>query len=336
MSGFSSIATIQPNIVDPGFVDSYIISTWVDAMPDSSFKQNLSETTQQVLKFALGVTANGQMGMGNAYNVPSLSYTSELMSTPVYTFNVQYSINRDAAAMAANYGADEAALQQWLAEKALFIQTMDAVIDGINPSIGEGLLNATDRTSVVLLASDSTGETDLDLQDKGEVRTAIIGHLNQLLQRNGMQTAKGFTIGVLANQQFWGEVHGAPIQLTSAQREGAGTITIWEAMLQWAKAYDATFQIGMSDKLLGKGINATDAAIFFLHEIKRSSMNQLDVNKAAPVPIENNVMSIYTMPPIEEPIPQHGGLHVHVKARMTGLWAYRGKAITVLSYPFSI
>ena len=336
MTGFSSIATIQPNIIDPGFVDSYMTSTWVDALPDSTFKQNLSETTQQVLKFALGVTTNGQMGQGNAYNVPSLSYTSELMSTPVYTFNVQYSINRDAAAMAANYGADEAALQQWLAEKALFIQTMGAVIDGVNPAIGEGLLNTTDRTSEVLLASDLTGETDLDLQDKGEVRDAVFRHLNNLLQRSGMQTAKGFAIGAIGAQNIWGELNGSPIQLTSAQRAGAGTMTVWQAIEEWAERYQAKIFTGMSDKLLGKGINGTDAFVLFLHGIKRSSMNQFDVNKTAPVPIENNVMSIYTMPPIEEPIQQHGGLHIHVKARMTGLWAYRGKAITVLSYSLSV
>lgn len=335
---FQSIATIQPNYVDPGLVDTYMTSTWVDAMPDSAFRQNLNETTQQILKFKFGVTTNSQVGQGNAYSVPSLSYTTEPMSTPVYTVNLQYAINRDNAAMAANYGVDEAAVQQWLAEKSLFIQTMDATIFGINPSIGEGLLNATDRANEVLLASDLAGETYFDLQDKGEIRDAVIGHLNNLLMTNGMITAKGFTIGVLAPQAFWAVVHGSPIQLTSAQRQGAGTMTIWQAMLAWAVAYDAKFAIGMADKMEGHGINGADTAVFFIHEIKRSSQNNpmFDVSKSAPVPIENGVMSIYTMPPIEEPIPQHGGLHVHVKARMSGLWAYRGKGISQLSYTLSV
>lgn len=332
---FTTIATLQPNIVDPGLVLDYMTSTWPNAMPENAFKQNLTSTTQQVIKFALGLKTNAQISQGGAHSVPSLSYVTEQLSTPVYNARLQYVINSENADMAQNYGVSEAALQQHLAERALFTQVMDAVTIGINPTIGEGIFNTLNRTSEMLLAGDSTGETEFDLQDKGELQRAIFTHLSRLLSRNGMIASKVFKIGCLADNDFLAELNSEPIQLTSAQRVGAGTMTLREVMDNWAERYGATIEYGQVQTGIGQGINGGRAIAFFIQEIVTPNATQFNVNNPAPVPVDNNVMSIYTMPPIDDPIPQHGGMHIEVKMRMTGLWAFRGTAVTVLTYNVS-
>lgn len=330
---FPITAFLDPHYSDPGLITEYTSSTWAAAFADSTFKQTIGRLDQQIVKFKLGFEANSQISSSNAYDVPSLGYVVEPMVSPIYSTILNYSIREDDVVSAEYRGYSEAAIQDFLAKKAFFLQLRDAMFFGIKPNSYEGLLNCADRTTANLLASDSYGETNLAAQDNGEVYSALIGHLNALLVTNGLVTGKGFNIGIIAPQTFYAKVIGTPVQLTDLQRQGAGTMSIWEGLQDWANRRGMKIDDAFDEKLIGKGTNGANAVVVFLQEVPTIQANSFNIGQELAAPLDKASISQYFMNPIEYRTPQvDGSTHVHVKARLTPGIAWRGTAVTILSY----
>ncbi|EAA7083277.1 DUF2184 domain-containing protein [Salmonella enterica subsp. enterica] len=282
-------------------------------------------------------TTSSQSGNGN--QLPSVALEAKMISTPTYLFRCRGIYDHHDMAAAGNWNFALPEAQRLGMRQGIFQGLRSALLYGMNPAGGEGLLNTAGATTESL-PPDSSGNTTVLTYDHGEMAVYLLGHIQAAMTRT-MQLGIQQRVVILGPQRILGTMEIQQIvQLTSYQRPGGGTASVSGTTKNVAK--DAGIQVDWvyDDTLIGAGAGGTDAVVISIPEVEVPVVNQTvntnEFAKLTPSLAANALMFTDMAAPREIPTPIAGGaIDVLSEMRSTAGWAVRPEAITILSMAYS-
>jgi hypothetical protein len=275
----------------------------------------------------------------DAFNqLPSVGIFLSYIQTATYLMRVRAEWDHhDQAAMARRGMSIDQAYRLGM-RQSHFQLGRSALLFGMNPANGEGLLNTAGATAINL-PPDSQGNFTASTYDNGEMAFFIISQILAIKTRtNNLGIGRKFT--VLGPQRTLGLFEYNVVQLTQYQRAGAGsqsTAGVVEGVgglngdeITWA--YD--------DTLIGKGAGGTDAILIVMPEVENpqpsTPWNTNDFATIAPGLMACTMQLADMIAPRELTAPlAAGAVDVVSEMRLTSGWGLRGEAITIVSMQFS-
>jgi hypothetical protein len=212
-----------------------------------------------------------------------------------------------------------------------------ALLYGMNPVNGEGLVNAAGATAVSL-PPDSFGNDTVVTYDNGQMATFLLTQISATKTRTN-QLGIGRKFAILGPQRTLGAFEYQNIvQLTSYQRPGGGTATTAGTVKDILDENEDEIMWVYDDTLIGKGAGGTDAVLIVMPEVKKPVGRPVNTNEFARLApgLEACSMMLCDMAaPREIPTPLAGGaIDVLSEWRITPGWAIRPEAITIISMQY--
>ena len=278
----------------------------------------------------------------SAHNLlPSVSITMSMVSTPTYLFRVRAEYDHHDTAAMGRWGVSIVEAQRLGMRQGHFQLARSALLYGMNPTNGEGLLNANGATSINLPA-DSNGNTTVVTYDNGQMALFFISQLSAIKTRtNQLGIGRKFTI--LGPQRTLGAMEYQDIvQLVQFQRPGAGTTSVAGVVKEVAGMNDDEITWAYDDTLINKGAGGnTDAVLIVMPEVEKpngENAGQINTNefaKLAPGLDACTIQLCDMAAPKEIPTPLPGGaIDVLSEWRLTSGWAVRPEGVTIISMQY--
>ena len=275
----------------------------------------------------------------SAYNqLPGVEVILGQVSTPSYLFRTraEWDLHDQATAGRRGIAIDQA--HRLGMRQGHFQLLRNASLFGLNPTNGEGLLNATGATAVSLPA-DQNGNQTVVTYDNGAMAFFILGLITNILTRtNQLGIPRAFTI--CGPQRTLGAFELTNIvQLVQYQRPGAGSQTTAGIVKDMLESFGHQINWVYDDTLIGKGSGGTDAVVITMPEVESPNADsQFDTNDFATLSpgLKACTLQLVDMAaPREITTPLAGGaVDTVAEMRATSGWGVRGEAITVLSLQY--
>lgn len=278
--------------------------------------------------------ASGQ----SAYNsLPSVSVTMSQISTPTYLLRVRAEYDHHDTNGMSRWGVGIAEAQRLGMHQGHFQLARGALLYGMNPANGEGLIN-TNGATAISLPPDSNGNTTVVTYDNGQMAFFIIGLISAMKTRtNQLGIARKFTI--TGPQRTLGAMEYQNIvQLVQYQRVGAGSTSTAGVVKDVLGMNGDEIMWTYDDTLIGKGAGGVDAVIVTMPEVEKPVAHKINTNefaKLAPGLDACTLMLCDMAAPREIPTPLPGGaIDVLSEWRITSGWGVRPEAVTIASMQY--
>lgn len=334
-----AFVTVNPSYIEPGLLLPYAQASGAfDLIAEGQPLPRLSEG--DLFVYMKAIQLRTQMAAGqSAYNsLPSISTVMSMISTPTYLLRVRGEYDHHDTAAMNRWGVSIESAQRLGMQQGHFQLMRSALLDGFNPSNGEGLLNTAGATATTLPA-DSNGNTTVLTYDNGELGVWLLSQLSALKTRT-MQLGLGQEFTICGPQRTLGVMEYQNIvQLTQFQRIGAGSQTTAGMLKEVADWNGDTITWTYDDTLIGKGAGGSDAVILTMPKVKKPTIRGVNTNVFAKLEpgIEACALMYCDMAaPREIPTPLPGGaIDVLSELRITSGWGVRPEAVTIMSMPYS-
>jgi hypothetical protein len=273
--------TLNPNYIMPELLLPYSQASGAfDLLPTGGPLTRLGEG--DLVAYIKRIDMRTRMAASQAaYNaLPSVGIAMSMISTATYNFRVRAEYDHHDTAAMGRWGVSIVEAQRLGMRQGHFQLGRTALLFGMNPANGEGILNVVGSTAVNLPA-DSFGNTTVTTYDNGQMAFFILSQISALKTRtNQLGIGRKFTIlgpqRVLSIFEYQNIV-----QLTQYQRIGAGstsTAGVVKDVLEWngdeiCWAYD--------DTLIGKGQGGTDAVVIVMPEVEKPQGSNFNTNEFA-------------------------------------------------------
>ena len=334
----SSLVLTHPHYMMPELIHQAGQQTGAfNLLPDGDIEVRLGESDLYAYAKTVGVRHRVKAGTSPSKMLPGVDVYTGLISTPSYLIQCQTNYNHHDLAAAGNWGIplDEA---YRLGARQGFGQALrDALLYGFNPANSEGIVNAPGATWVNLPA-DTGGNTTIRTYDQGQLAVWFLQQITNLVVRM-YQLGLGGDLEILASQQVLGAIGlYRVVQLTSYQREGAGSATIGQMIENLAKTHNINVSFH-ADDTLSTYASGGETIIICQPEIKvpsgSVSFATNDFQKLRPGQNKTLTMLADMAAPreIKAPLPD-GGTNTIYEMRSTPGWVLRGEAITIINAPF--
>jgi hypothetical protein len=275
----------------------------------------------------------------NAYNLlPSCDIVMSMISTPSYLFRVRAEYDHHDTAAAGQWNVSIVEAQRLAMRQGHFQLLRSALLYGMNPADGEGILNTVGATTINLPA-DSNGNDTVVTYDNGQMAFFLLTQILGIKQRtNQLGIGRKFTI--CGPQRTLGLFEYNVVQLVQYQRTGAGTNSTAGTVKDVAAMNEDDILWVYDDTLIGKGANGNDAVVIAMPEVEKPTSNpQFNTNEFAKLGpgLEACVLQYVDMAaPREIPTPLAGGaIDVLSEMRATSGWPVRPEAVTIASMQYS-
>lgn len=248
---------------------------------------------------------------GNANQLPSVALEARMISTPTYLFRCRGIYDHHDTAAAGNWNVALPEAQRLGMRQGIFQQLRSALLYGMNPAGGEGLLNTAGATTETL-PPDSNSNTTVLTYDHGQMAVYLLGHVQAALTRT-MQLGRQQRVVILGPQRVLGAMEIQQIvQLTSYQRPGGGTDTVGGTVKEVLRGANVQVDWVYDDTLIGAGAGGTDAVVITVPEVEvpmaNSTVNTNEFAKLSPSLAANALMFTDMAAPMEIPTPIPGAL----------------------------
>lgn len=336
-----SYTIVNPSYIAPEMVLGYQQASGAfETLASGNPLVRLGTGDQYVYMRRLDIRTQSQATqVANGNQLPSVSLFSQMISTPTYLFRCRGEYDHHDLAAAGNWGYALPEAQRLGMRQGIFQQLRSALLYGMNPANGEGLMNTAGATTDTLPA-DSNGHTDVLSYDAGELSQYLRGQILAILTRT-MQLGRQQRVVILGPQRILGALElQLVVQLTSYQRPGGGTDSVAGNINNILKGAGVQVDWVYDDTLIGAGAGGTDAVIITVPEVEVPSVNNtINTNEFAKLtPSLNANALMYTdmAAPREIPTPLAGGaIDVLAEMRATSGWAIRPEAVTILSMQYT-
>ena len=274
------------------------------------------------------------VGGQSAFNeLPGVSATLSQIMTPTYLLRVRAEYDHHDTAAAGKWGVSGPEIHRLGMRQAHFQLARNALLLGMNPENGEGLLNAQGATAINL-PSDSFGNDTISTYDNGQLAFFITQQIQAIKTRtNQLGIGKKFTI--CGPQRDLGLMEYNVVQLVQYQRPGAGTTSTAGTIKEILASNGDEIEWTYDDTLIGKGQGGNDAIIITMPAVTKPAGEKINTNefaKLAPGLEACTLMLCDMAAPREIPVPQPGGaIDVLSEWRITSGWGVRPEAITIIS-----
>jgi hypothetical protein len=330
---------INPSFTEPGLLVSYSqVSQAFEMLPGGKPEAKLGAEDLAIYMNRVDLR-NKVAAAQSTYNMlPSVDIVFSYISTPTYRVRCRVEYDGHDINAAGQYGASLQQLYRAGMWQAHFQFMRTALISGINPAFGEGLINAAGATTLNL-PPDSNGHDTLVTYDNGELGQFFLQLIGAIKTRtNNIGTGRKFVF--LSPQRVLQQVEYNIVQLVQFQREGAGTeSTAGMVKLVGEKNEDEVLW-GADDTLIGKGAGGTDLVIIVMPEIETvDPQNEINTNEffneVSPKTMACTAMYTDMVAPreITAPLPA-GAVDCVSEHRITSGWPIRPESITLLSIQY--
>lgn len=218
--------------------------------------------------------------------------------------------------------------------QAHFQHARNALLYGISPETGEGILNGP-GTFETNFPADSNGTT-LRTMSPGYVAQTLNYMLMDIVTRTN-QLGKPTRMAIVAPQRVIGLLQSQIVPLTSWQNIGGGSNTIAGTVTSSLQQVVSEISWLADDTLIGKGANGADMMIASIPEVQLRAIGMLpDTNIfGSDMATQENACSIQlwdAAAPVEYPVPVPGGdLDVVTELKLTPGWVLRPETVTKIS-----
>jgi hypothetical protein len=274
----------------------------------------------------------------SAYNqLPGVGFALSQISAPSYLIRVRAEYDHHDTAAMARWGLSITDAYRLGMRQATFQLMRNALLYGMNPTNGEGLVNAAGATAINLPA-DSGGNDTVVTYDNGQMAFFLIGQVQAIKTRtNQLGIGRKFvfvgpqrTLGAMEYQNI--------VQLTSYQRVGAGSTSTAGLIKDVLAMNDDDILWGYDDTLIGKGAGGNDAVIVCMPEVEQPKGTRVNTNEFAKLTpsLEACTLMLQDMAaPKEITVPLAGGaVDVLSEQRITSGWAVRPEALSIISMQY--
>lgn len=333
----AAFQTVNPSFIMPDILLPYSQASGAfETLPTGEPLTRLSDG--DLVVYIKRADIRTKMAAGQAaYNaLPGVSISLSMISTPTYLLRVRAEYDHHDTAAAGRWGVSIVEANRLGMRQGHFQLARSALLSGMNPANGEGLLNAVGAT-VVSLPPDSNGATTATTYDNGQMAFFLLSQISALKTRtNQLGIGRKFTI--LGPQEILSifEYQGI-VQLTQFQRVGAGSASTAGVVKAVAEANDDEITWVYDDTLKGKGAGGTDAVLIVMPEVEKPNGGKINTNEFAVLApgLDACTLQLCDMAaPREIPVPLAGGaIDVTSEWRITSGWAPRPEAVTVVSIP---
>lgn len=326
---------VNPSYIEPGILLPYSQASGAfDTLAEGQPLTRLSDGDLYVYIKRIDMRSEVAAGQ-SAYNqLPSISTTLSMISTPSYLLRVRGEYDHHDTAAMGRWGVSIVEAQRLGMRQGHFQLARNALLYGMNPANGEGLVNTAGATAVNLPA-DSNGNTSIVTYDNGELAVFFLTQISALKTRTN-QIGIPRAITILLPQRILAALEYQNIvQVTQFQRIGAGSTSTAGVVKDVAEWNGDTILWCCDDTLIGKGAGGTDAILINMPEVQKpqgSAINTNEFAKLAPG-IEACALQYCDMAaPREIPTPLPGGaIDVLSEWRITSGWGVRPETISVIS-----
>lgn len=335
MLSASSYGLFHPSFMEPEIIVPYAqVSGAFDLIEGGSPRVRLAEGDLWVYMKRVDIRTQIAANQNAINQLPGVSFTFGMIQAPTYLFQVRAEYNHHDQAAAARWGASLPELYRLGMRQANFQIARGALLYGMNPQNGEGLLNAPNAT-LVNLPPDSNGNTTVVTYDAGQMAFFFLSQLLSMKTRTN-QMGIGQKFSIVGPQRTLGQFEYPDIvQLVQFQREGAGSETTKGLIEEVLKRNGDLVAWQYDDTLIGKGAGGTDAVIITMPEVQRPNRPGINTNEFAKFTPGNNVCAtmyadMAAPREITSPLPG-GATDVLSEWRLSPGWMVRTEAITIIS-----
>ena len=295
---------VHPNYMIPELILPYAQASGAfDLLATGDMLIRLGEGDQYVYGKRIDLRTRMAAGQSSYNELPSVSAQLSMISTPTYLMRVRAEYDHHDTAAGGRWAVSVPELHRLGMRQGHFQLARGALLYGMNPENGEGLLNSNGATAV-------------------KTRTNQLG------------IGRQFTI--TGPQRVLGQMEYNVVQLVQYQRIGAGTAstagTVKEILMSNGDKIAWTYD----DTLIGKGAGGNDAIIIAMPEVQRPvGAGRVNTNVFAELQpgLEACTLMLADMAaPREIPVPLAGGaVDVLSEWRITSGWPIRPEALTIVS-----
>lgn len=278
------------------------------------------------------------LGGQAAFNeLPSCDVVLSQLQTPTYLMRCRAEYDHHDTAAMSRYGVSIVQAQRLAMQQAHYQFARVALLTGINPAYGEGLLN-TNGATLVSLPPDTNGNDTVETYDAGQMSFFLAGQIQQLKTRTN-QLGLPQKIVIVGPQRVLGTFSYQDIvSLVQFQEPGSGTTSTMGVLKRILEMNQDAFVVGYDDTLIGAGSGGTDAVILAMPEVKKPRGAPLDTNVFATLApgLEACTLQFSDMAaPREIPVPlPEGAIDVTSEWRITSGVGFRPEAVTVISMQY--
>lgn len=334
-----SFTIVNPSYIDPGILLPYSQASGAfETLAEGQPLTRLSDGDLYAYIKRIDVRTKVAAGQSAYNSLPSINTTLSMISTPSYLLRVRGEYDHHDTAAMGRWGVSIVETQRLGMRQGHFQLSRTALLYGMNPVNGEGLINTQGATAVSLPA-DSNGNTTVVTYDNGQMAVFLLTQISALKTRTN-QLGTPLNITVLGPQRVLGAFEYQNIvQLTQFQRPGGGTASTAGTVKAVAEENGDTITWVYDDTLIGKGAGGTDMVIINIPEVKKpqgSNINTNEFAKLAPGIEACALMYCDMAAPREIPTPLPGGaIDVLSEWRITSGWGIRPEATTLCSMSYS-
>ena len=272
----------QPSYFEPGLILNFSqASNAFDLTANRKPLVKLGIVDQYVYARRLEVRTRVVSNQGVGQMVPSASTIPSMINIATYRTRVRAEYDHLSVAMMGQWGASEPEAQRLAMRQGHYQWTRDALLYGVQPANGEGILNSNGATAVNL-PPDSNGNTTVSTYDNGQLAVFILAQI-QATKVRGNQLGTPRRFAIVGPQRVMGQMeYQGIVQLTSMQRPGGGTLSIKGTVEEVAETWNGdTIDWGYDDTLIGKGAGGTDAIVITMPEVEPRHVGEWDTNEFA-------------------------------------------------------
>lgn len=338
---FPAQAKVTPSFSEPDLILSYAQASGAFALLESG-KPRVKIGSEDLAVYInrLDIRTNVASGQSPQNLLPSIDLVADYIQTATYLHRVRAIWDHHDMARAAGYAVGLPAAQDLGMRQGIAQLMRNALLYGMQPGNGEGLLNAPGVTTVTL-PEDGFGNTRVSTYDNGQMATFLLGQVvalkTAMFQSGGTIKNK---IVVLSPQRIFLQFQMANIvQVTAYQRPGAGTQTTGMVVKDVLAANGETFDWYYDDTLIGQASGGNDAVILAIPEIETPTLPGINTNvwgsDMNPKTNAVNVMYQDMAAPMKIPTPTPDGAITEIQElRTTSGWVLRPQGIYILSMPY--
>jgi hypothetical protein len=335
----AQFVTINPNYMVPELLMPYSQKSGAfELLAEGVPSTRLSEGDLQVYVKTVQVRTENSAGQSSYTEIPSCGISTDLISTPTYMYKSQAIYSHHDVRSAGVWGISLPEAERLAMRQSIFQQLRTALLYGMTPSNGEGIVN-TPGVIHVTLPPDSNGNDTVVTYDNGQMAIFL---LQQILNIEIATFQLGIPkkIVICGTQESLGYMTKVGIvQLTSYQRPGGGTMTSAQVTKEINEEFKTDVLFVYDDTLKGKGAGGTDLIIITCPVLETQGKTEPNTNefaKLSPGLLANNTMYCDMAAPREiysGTMPQ-GFTHVTSELRSTSGWGLRPELTLLVSMQY--
>lgn len=335
-----AIVQAHPSFTEPdALIVMEQVSGYSEILGGGAPRVKISTEDQYVYMNVFDIRGNVIGSQNSTNTLPGCAITQQQISTPTYLMQASSQWNGHEAAAFGQFGHSIVEAER-LGNRQGFAQALrNWGLYGYNAANGEGLVNTAGAYSTTLPA-DTFGNTTVRTYDNGQMAQYMLTQAVNVKIRMQQLGYGPNEVVILGPQRILGLWAASIVQLTEAQRPGAGLLTTAQTFDVVAKEWGDAVAWAYDDTLIGQGAGGADLVIVAVPEFKipkgRTTLdNTNQFATLAPNMRLTTVQYVDMAAPKEITVPlSRGATDVTYELKATSGWGLRGEGLALLSMTY--